>query len=236
MRISAGFRVFAVFLAMVSWAFFQAEQACAASEDTPAAKTILLEIGKAGPKAAKLEIRTNEPKSGKFNVGEPISVHVKASEKVYLTAIYVSSEGNAYVLFPNNQSTDNLLEPGKEYTIFSEKSAVKLTLGKELKTAKIAFYVSSNRVDLAPLKIEPGKPCIIVDRTSKDGMAILEKKLETMAKDNAFNRVVMAVVQDSGIRLMGLPIRGASGKPESVAGVAGRSEPKPEGVPETTPK
>ncbi|MEW6351778.1 MAG: DUF4384 domain-containing protein [Thermodesulfobacteriota bacterium] len=230
MRISSRFMVIAAFLTIVGWAFLQVGQGCSASDSTPAAKTTLLEIGKAGPKAATLEIRADKPKEGKkFQVGEPISVHVKASEKVYLTAVYVSSEGDAYVLFPNNQWKDNLLEPGKEYTIFSEKSAVKLTLGKELKTAKIAFYVSSNRVDLAPLEIEPGKPCIIVDHTSKDGLTTLQNRLESMAKDKAFNRVIMAVVQDSAINLMGLPTRGSSDRPESVAGVAGKSETKPAG-------
>ncbi len=229
MSISAGFRVLAVFLTIVGWALLQVEQGCSASNTTPAANTTLLEIGKAGPTAAKIEIRTNKPKSGKFEVGQPITVHVTASEKVYLIAVYVSSEGDAYVLFPNSQSKDNLLEPGKEYTIFSDKSTVKLTLGKEVKTAKIAFYVSSNRVDLDPLAIEAGKPCIIVDHTSKTGLATLQEKLETMSQDKAFNRVVMAVVDNSKINLMGLPTRTSSDKPESVAGVAGRSETKPQG-------
>jgi hypothetical protein len=210
-------------LALFGLTLLSVSPGLAGPENSAAVDYRLLEIGKIGPKAAKVEIWTNKPKTEGFEPGEPISVHAKAAVKVYLTAIYVSSQGDAYVLFPNRESTDGALEPGQERILFNDKSAVKLTVGEKVKTARIAFYVSSKPVDWAPLAIGEKKPCIIVPRSSEKDMTILTKKLETIAQDETFNRVIMALAAGSGIRLMGLPSGSSSGKTEGVAGVAGQS-------------
>ena len=82
----------------------------------------------------------------------------------------------------------------------------------------------SKPVDLAPLKLESGKPCIVVPHSAKEELGILQKKIEAMAQDETFNRVVVALATGSGIRLMGLPSGATSSSPEGVAGVAGHSE------------
>ncbi len=223
MKISGACKAAGAVLALLGLALLSGGPGFAASECNPAGDSGLIEIGKIGPKASKLEISTNMTGSNGIKAGEPITLRVKSAEKVYLTVVYVSSTGDAYVLFPNRESAANMLDPGKEYTIFSDKSAVKLTLGDKLKTAKIAFYASSKPVDLAPLKLESGKACIVVPHSAKEELGILLKKIEAMAQDEAFNRVVVALATGSGIRLMGLPSGAASSAPEGVAGVAGRS-------------
>ena len=222
MKISGACKAAGAVLALLSLALLSGGPGFAASQRNPAGDSGLIEIGKIGPKAAKLEISTNMTGSSGIKAAEPITLKVKSAEKVYLTVVYVSSTGDAYVLFPNRETAANMLDPGKEYTIFSDKSAVKLTLGDKLKTARIAFDASSKPVDLAPLKLESGKPCIVVRHSAKEELGILRKKIEAMAQDETFNRVVVALATGSGIRLMGLPSGAASSAPEGVAGVAGR--------------
>ena len=56
--------------------------------------------------------------------------------------------------------------------------------------------------------------------SAKEELGILLKKIEAMAQDEAFNRVVVALATGSASGLMGLPSGETSSAPEGVAGIA----------------
>lgn len=188
----------------------------------------LLRVGDVGNDAIGIKIWTAKPENVPYRPNDPIIIHLKAETKAYVTAIYVSSMGDAMVLFPNKESTTNEVVPGKEYTLFGEGSNIQIKATEKTKKARIVFYVTSQPVDLAPLKILEGQPCIVIPRQSTAEMEVLTKKLETMAKQKGFNRVVLGLKtgarEEEGLKLMGLPVGVKTTRPESITGVQGLQE------------
>jgi len=184
-----------------------------------------LSIGKVGPKAIDLKIWADEPTAGKFKSGDPIVIHMKCAQKAYVTAVYISSRGDAVVLFPNRETPDNLVEAGKEYTLFGPASGIKLKFSRKTKRAKIVFYASVKPFKLDPLKIAKGEAFLAIPHSSTKELRILTKKIEDFAKDDTFTRKVLALKRagkgKGSINLMGLPMRIRSSRPESIAGVQG---------------
>ena len=182
-------------------------------------------IGKIGPKAIELSIRTGKRKGAGFTKGESIQFHLKTSQKSYVAAIYVSRKGNVLVLFPNRESRYGAIPARREYTLFGSDSEIALKVNQKIREAHIFFYVFSKGIDLRPLKIGEGKACIRIPHSSPKDLKVLVDSLERMARDKGFNRKVVAVraagKTDVSVTLMGLPSAIESEKPTPMTGTQG---------------
>ncbi len=196
-----------------------------AKEQAPEGAQKLLSIGKAGPHAIDLKIRTDQPEGQPLKAGDSIVLHVKASREAYVTAIYVSSSGDAVVLFPNSQTPDNHVMPEKEYTLFGEGSGIKLKVSDKMKEGQIVFFAASTPFGLAPLKTHEGQACIRIEGSAEKELGVLKEKIEALSRDKGFNRIVLQLRAGSGegvsLNLMGLPTSVTSDKPEGITGVQG---------------
>ena len=195
--------------------------AAAADDAHPVQKW--LSIGQPGTKAIELTVWAESPEGKEIKAGDPVVIHLKSAKKGYVTALYVSPMGDTTVLFPNKANPNNLVESGKQYTLFKPDSGVKLALGDQTKDARIVFYASDKPLDLAPLKIAEGESWLSVPMTAKQDMDVLVKKIEALTKDEGFNKQVLALKSGGkkGVSLMGLPVNVKSSKPEGIAGVQG---------------
>jgi hypothetical protein len=185
----------------------------------------LLAIGKAGPKAIKLALRTDKPAEHVFKPGETIDLYVRPSETAHVVAVYLSQKGDTIVLYPNSYTPDTPLSPDKDTALFSASGPVKIKVSDSMKEGRIIFFVSSEPFQLAPLSVPEGKPCIHISASSQGEFQILRQKIQTMAQDAGFNRVVLALKGNGAsalsLNLMGLPTAVSSEKPEPVTGVQG---------------
>ncbi len=152
-------------------------------------------------------------------------LHMKASHEAYIVAIYVSSKGDAVVLFPNGQTPDNRIIPEKEYTLFGEGSGIKLKVSDKMKEGQIVFFASSTPFKLAPLKPREGQACIKIAGSAAKELGVLKQRIEKLASDKGFNRIVLQLRAEGGegvsLNLMGLPTSVTSDKPEGITGVQG---------------
>lgn len=223
-RCSSGICAAVILAFMLSLAVVHPAVAKEGGEAKPPA---LLTMGAVGKDSIGIRVWTDKPEGEPYLPDEPIVIHLKAEAKSYVTAVYVSSKGDAMILFPNKESADNELLPGKQYTLFGKDSNIQIRAGDKTKKARIVFYVSSSPVDLAPLVVAEGQACIVVRHDSAKEMEILTGKLKEMAKQKGFNRVVLGLkagAEEEGLKLMGLPVGIKTSKPESITGVQGREE------------
>lgn len=199
--------------------------AVSATADPNQTSSKLLSVGKPGEKAIDLKVWTQKPKDKKADEGIPAVVRVKASEKGYLTSIYVSPSGDTIILLPNKDSEESVLLPDKEYTLFGPESRIKLKESDSGTNASIVFFVSSAPLSIDTLKPAPGDSFIRIPQSAVQEMNALIEKLEALSKDPKFNRKVLALAnsgkKDSRLDLMGLPTDVKSAKPMGVTGVQG---------------
>jgi len=192
--------------------------------DTPGQANNLLSVGQIGSKAIDLKVWTEKPAAGTDN-SEPLVVRLKTGAEAYMAAVYVSPSGEAIVLFPNKETPDSRALPGKEYTLLGPDSKLKLSVSDKTGRGKIAFYVSSKPLQLAPLKIPEGEVCVKIPASSAKDIETLVQKLEAMSQGEGFNRMVLELKTPAGkkvsLGLMGLPTEAKSGKPQPVTGVQG---------------
>ncbi|MFC1835093.1 DUF4384 domain-containing protein [Thermodesulfobacteriota bacterium] len=185
----------------------------------------LLQVGNPGPKAVGLKVWTADSSGQAAAPGDTIPLHMKASAKAYVTALYVSTGGNVLVLFPNKENSDNLVQPGKDYTLFGKGSAIKLTVSPDKPEPKIVFYVSEKPLPLDGLEIPAGQACINISAKDTGKLGALKRELEKASKQPTFNRVIatLKTADKDGMnfRFMGLPEPVTSDKPSSITGVHG---------------
>jgi hypothetical protein len=220
----------AVSLVLVGFACLDFARAVAAPERDSSGTESLMAVGNPGPKAIDLTIRTDKPEGYRFKPGDTLALHVRADRKAYLTAVYLSSRGDAVILFPNRKTQDNLILSHKDYSLFGESDPVKLRVSDTMKEGRIVFFVSSSPFSLDPLKMTADQPCVQIPASAHEQLDILKRKIEDMAKDEGFNRVLLSVKAGGSVgislNLMGLPTAIKSEKPETVTGVQGvQSEP-----------
>jgi hypothetical protein len=153
-----------------------------------------------------------------------VSVKLTQAESAYITAIYISPEGDAVVVFPNRKTPDNLAA-GKDCTIVSADSGLKIGFSQSQDKGKILVYVSANPTSLDPLKPLGEEDFITISRDDSTNLEMLANKLAAISKDERFNLKVITPDKLSkpgqGDSLMGLPAGVASSHTESVAGVQG---------------
>lgn len=155
----------------------------------------------------------------------PVSVKLTSKERAYVTAIYISPEGDAVVVFPNRKNPDNVADPGKDCAIVGPDTGLKIGFSQSQNKGKILLFVSSSALSLDPLKPAGEEEFITIARDDSKNMETLLTKLAALSKDERFNIRVITPDKLSkpgqGDSLMGLPSGVASSNPESVAGVQG---------------
>jgi hypothetical protein len=219
------FNIVCCSMAIVGLILLGAGLGTAADNKPAAAADQLLSVGKIGPNPIDLKIGIEKPPADKASAAVSPVVKLAVSRKAYVTAIYISSNGDATILLPNKETPDNLFLHGKEYTLFGAESKIKLTADEKQKKSKIVFYASPNPLKLDPLSVPEGQDFITIPNSSLKDIDFLCGKLETLSKEEGFNRKVLALKDESGkkdaLGLMGLPMDVKSGRPQSVTGVQG---------------
>ncbi len=174
----------------------------AVSENSSDPRQVWMSFAK-GQNEIGLKIWTQKKEGEIFSRGEPIILNFETSRKAYVVALNVSPKGDVMVLFPNGESPDNLILPGKTYTLFGSDSSIQVTAGDKIKEALIIFYVSSQPFKLDPFNVSESKPIIKIAHTDTGQIAALAAKIESMAQDEGFNRqaVTLKAGVSSGIKL-----------------------------------
>jgi hypothetical protein len=173
-----------------------------------------------GPKAMDINVSADTvDKNG------PVSIKLTSKERAYITAIYISPEGDAVVVFPNRKTPDNLAAPGKDCTIVGPDTGLKIGFSQSQNKGKILVLVSASPISLDPLKPAGEEDFITISSDDSKNLEMLTSKLAAISKDERFNLKVITPDKLSkpgqGDSLMGLPAGVASSHPESVAGVQG---------------
>lgn len=216
---------FVVIFGLLAWVLGSPAGAAPAKESASAGAHQLLDIGKPGPRAIRLDIRTDTPDGQPLKAGDSVVLHVNASHECYITAIYISAAGDAVILFPNTKTPDNRIEPEKEYTLFGGDSGIKLKVGDTMKEGRIVFFASPRPLNLSPLKPADGQACISIARGATEDVRVLKQKIEALAREKGFARKVLQLKahgsKGTSLNLMGLPSTVRSDKPEGVTGVQG---------------
>jgi len=185
----------------------------------------LLSIGKIGADPIKLKIWTQREAGATFHSGEPIVLNFETDRKAYVMALNVSPSGDVMILFPNGESPDNLILPGKTYTLFGSDSSIQLTANPRIKQARIIFFASAIPFNLDPLTVPAGRAVIKIPHSDPEKLNALTKKLEDLAQKKGFNRQVVLLKSvgqsDISVELMGEPQPPKSVKPGSVIGGQG---------------
>lgn len=219
-------------LAMAALLAFVPVLGIASDTDSEQAPNHPLSIGQAGPKAIDLQVWTEKAETDPVKSGIPEVVHVKSSGKAFLTAIYLSPNGDAIVLLPNRDMPDSSILPDKEYTLFGPESPARLKQTDIAKDAKIIFYLSLTPLRIDDLHIPPGEPFKRISGSAAKDMQALGNILEALAKDPTFNRKVLSLKGENkkGLRLelMDLPPDVTSTKPIGVTGAPGQKPKIPE--------
>ncbi|HTY21648.1 MAG TPA: DUF4384 domain-containing protein [Desulfomonilaceae bacterium] len=195
--------------------------AFAGSEGNSDPRQVWMSLGEKGPNAIGLKVWTQKKQGEAFSEGEPIILNFETSRKAYVMAVNVSPKGDVMVLFPNGESPDNLILPGKTYTLFGPDSSIQVTAGEKIKEAVIIFYAALKPFKLDPLKAPEGHPVIRIPHSDTAQLGVLTTKLHDLSQDEGFNRqaVVLKSAGSGGIALELMAPR--SSKPGGVTGGQG---------------
>ena len=209
----------------VSLLFLHSVSVSWASDEAAGAGHELAVIGEAGAKAIDIKISAQKHGGGAPGKDDPVSVVITPSAPAYVTAIYISPEGDAVVLFPNKKTTDNQLAPGKDYTIVSPDSGLKSGFSPTEDKDKIVVYVSSKQLILHPLKAEQDQEFIVIPHDAAKEMQTLANKIAALSKDETFNRKLITrktlAQPGQGDSIMALPKSVESVRPADVTGGVG---------------
>jgi hypothetical protein len=102
-----------------------------------------------------LELRTNRPKAV-FRPGEEIVFFVKAGQDCFITLIYFNPRSGGYVLFPNRDQPDGLVNGGTEIRIPAEGSSLTFR-ASAAGVEEISVLANRSPIEIfAPFELEPG--------------------------------------------------------------------------------
>ncbi|MGO9571704.1 MAG: DUF4384 domain-containing protein [Desulfomonilaceae bacterium] len=189
--------------------------------DTSDPRQVWMSAGTKGANEIGLKVWTQKKQNETFSEGEPIVLNIETSRKAYVMALNVSPKGDVMVLFPNGESPDNLILPGKTYTLFGPDSNIQVTANEKIKEAAIIFYAASKPFNLDPLKAPEGEPVIRIAHSDAAQLRALTKKLENLSHDEGFNRQVV-VLKSAGSGRISLELMAPkSVKPGGVTGGQG---------------
>ncbi|MFQ5469082.1 MAG: DUF4384 domain-containing protein [Gammaproteobacteria bacterium] len=86
-----------------------------------------------------LRISTNETT---FNIGDPVNISLEVTKPLYVQVLNVSSTGKVWHLFPENEKSRVLLNPGKNYQIPSDDAPYELEIVGPAGTDQIIAFAS----------------------------------------------------------------------------------------------
>lgn len=194
--------------------------------DSEPEKGLLDQIRSLKPQVGKgidLDVKVENPTGGTNEPAGAKRFLIKAAKSGYLTALYVSSEGKPFVIFPEGESAATQLESGKEYVFRSQDCNA--AGGDKAQKGKVVFIVTARPWDMRGLVEEtlpPGKT--LTGAVSARG-GLLAEKLREMAADDGFNKTVLDLEgRRPGLKMMGLPSAAKSKRPEEVVGTQGRED------------
>jgi hypothetical protein len=148
---------------------------------------------------------------------------VKVAKPAYLTALYVSSEGKPFVLFPDGESSSIQLAPDKEY-VFSAPDADTAGDPKSRK-GKAVFLVTTRPWDTKTLIEDRDAGQRPLGAIRARARLLAARLKETAAADDGYNQAVLDLdARKPSLKLMGLPSASKSKKPEEVMGTQGRDD------------
>jgi len=188
----------------------------------------LLSIGTVGPGAIGLKVWTEPSSDTPFKVGDRVIIHFKADRDCHILAANVSPKGDVAIIFPNGEQPDSSAKANREYTLFGANSKLKLVFGRGISEALLVFYVSTDPIDLQPLKMTESQGVVLIPSNEQEKLGLLRAKIEQISKLRGFNRQVVSLQGDpkkpAGLRLMGLPAKPVSTGPGNVTGTRGRAD------------
>lgn len=149
-------------------------------------------IGDPGPHAINLEVWTDRDYDESVREGEQLIIYLEADRKAYLAILVVAASGDVWVIFPNNELANTVIEKDRVYTLFGDDSQIWVHLVKQHIETKLAFYVSDKPFDFTPLQPDDGRSCIAIPAFSGEQMQLLTQKLSQGAKSKRFNRVILS--------------------------------------------
>ncbi len=79
-----------------------------------------------------------------YSIGESATIHFEVSKPMYVRVAYVSSDGEAADIFPNNIQQDNFLRPGTTYQIPPVENPFSLEITGPVGTDKVIVVTSSH--------------------------------------------------------------------------------------------
>ena len=178
--------------------------------ETPAVRgTDLLTIGKPSADPIGLKVWTGalpgKPRSGK-KFG---TIGFRADRNAYVAVVAVAKSGDVAVSLPGAADPGSGIKKGERYTLAAAEVSSRLRLPKGKPEGKLAFYVSSQPVDLGPLKPSPKQPWITIPANETWKMKILADRLKKASGEKGFNRVTFDMRRlaeaPKKLRLMGYP-------------------------------
>jgi len=196
-------KIVAVLIVIMLGSLWNPVAPLADAETSSDPRQVWMSAGKKGPNEIGLKVWTQKNKDEAFAQGEPIILNFESSRKAYVMAVNVSPKGDVMVLFPNGESPDNFILPGKPYTLFGPDSSIQVTANEKIKEALIIFYAASKPFKLDPLKAPEGQLVVRIAHSDAAQLGVLAKKLEDLSRDEGFNRqvVVLKSAGDGGISL-----------------------------------
>jgi hypothetical protein len=170
----------------------------AGTENASDPRHVWMSLGEKGANGIGLKVWTQKKQNEAFAEGEPIILNFETSKKAYVMAVNVSPKGDVMVLFPNGESPDNLILPGKTYTLFGPDSSIQVVANEKIKEAMIIFYASSKPFKLDPLKAPEAQPVIRIPHSDAAQIGVLSNKLKDLSGDQEFTRQIVVLKSAGG--------------------------------------
>ncbi len=107
--------------------------------------------------ASEIQISLKSSKK-KYKKNEPIALEVEVSEKAYIYLILVQNDGEIVLLFPNEDSPDNLVSANTPIAIPEKNSGYVFSAGEPFGMDVLKVIASKRKIDLFTTEKIPGTP------------------------------------------------------------------------------
>ena len=94
----------------------------------------------------------------KYKKNERITFHLTVSENAYVNVLYIQSDGEVIVIFPNEHQPDNYVKSGSVVEIPSRESGYAFTAGEPFGTDLVKVIASRTKLSLFQQKKVDGTP------------------------------------------------------------------------------
>lgn len=173
------------YLALAGMLAVFAAEGCAGDRDRKPLPDFVLKASP-GPSAIKLEVSMDKP-------GERVAIHVRTESDAWLTVIEIQTvKDGQFVKFrlPMVEGSPGFLRGGKSYALFADFFFA-LQNRQMVTGRKLMFVVTAQPFGPEPLNYFTQEGWITISPSPGGPFKILQNKLEQLAKDPGFNRVVI---------------------------------------------